>query len=790
MDSLFNPRSVAVIGASNRPFSPGNVIVKNLLGGDFTGTILPVNPKHASVSGILCYPDVQSLPVNTELAIICIEEFTSKALFQDLQNAGVKVAIVIANSVYKKQESEELQRLSRDYKVRVLGPNSLGLVLPWAQLNASLSPCRVSPGKIAFVSQSAAIGSTVLDWAREKNIGFSAYISIGSMADVSVSEVIDYLAMHSKTEAILIYVEHIKDARRFISAARSCARNKRILVLKGARNDAAKALSMQHHGGDKSLNLVYDSAFERCGLLRVKSTHELFAAAETLTHSVPLKGKRLAIITNGSGPGVIATDTLDQLGGKLAELSQQTQESLCTLTGHSQWQQNPVDISGDGQASKLVKAFDILMEDTSVDVILVMYSPSALADPLEVAKSIINKYKNHPHRRRVNLLTNWLGESSARQAREHFALAGIPTYRTPESSIMAFMHLVRYRATQVQLMETPISITKPAHQLKHTLELIGSEARTLSRDTTEKILEDYDINLTTQVSPIHINLIMYKDPTFGAVIAIGNSDEISDQNLTIGLPPLNQKLAQTLIKNALREHKISPLREAQFNDLTRNLVAFSQLVVDIPKLDKVSLAGTFSPKGVLSFVDGRIETSKQDNRLSIRPYPVELEQEICLKDNSSALIRPIRPEDEPTHAEFIAKVSKEDLYKRFFSDVGEFDHMAVANLTQIDYDREMALVAVVDKEIIGVSRIISDIRTNTAEFAVLIRSDKKGIGLGKILMKAAITHSQSKGLKRLEGVTMPTNRGMIGLAKALGFNVEIDFEEGMAEMKLILSELN
>lgn len=562
--------------------------------------------------------------------------------------------------------------------MRVLGPNSLGLVLPWANLNASLSPCSVSPGKIAFVSQSAAIGSTVLDWAKEKNIGFSAYISIGSMADVSVSEVIDYLAMHSKTEAILLYVEHIKDARRFISAARSCARNKRILVLKGARNDTAKALSMQHHGGDKSLNLVYDSAFERCGLLRVKSTHELFAAAETLTHSVPLKGKRLAIITNGSGPGVIATDTLDQLGGKLAELSEKTQESLKSLTGQVGWQQNPVDISGDGQTNKIEKAFDILMEDQSVDVILVMYSPSALADPVDVATSLIEKYKIHPHRRRVNLLTNWLGESSAAEARKHFAKAGIPTYRTPESSIMAFMHLVRYRATQVQLMETPLSITKPAHQIKRTIELIGSEARTLSRETTEQILGDYDITLTTLMAPIHINLIMYNDPTFGAVIAIGKSDEISDENLTIGLPPLNQKLAQTLIKNGLREHKLSPLREEMFNELTRNLVSFSQLVVDIPKLDRVSLAGTFSPTGELSFVDGWIETSETDSRLSIRPYPIELEQEIQLKDQSLALIRPIKPEDEPSHAEFISKVSKEDLYKRFFSDVGEFDHMAVA----------------------------------------------------------------------------------------------------------------
>ncbi|WP_261818229.1 bifunctional acetate--CoA ligase family protein/GNAT family N-acetyltransferase [Vibrio gallicus] len=787
MDSLFNPRSLAIIGASNQPRSAGNVIIKNLLKSDYSGTILPVNPKHTSVAGILCYPSLSELPISTEFAVICIEHFDDEILFEQMRTSGVRVAIIIANTFYDPSKFSTLRALSARYKIRLLGPNSLGIILPWANLNASLSPTPVLPGKIAFVSQSAAMGSTILDWAAEKNIGFSAYISIGSMADVGVSEVIDYLAMHSKTEAILLYIEHIKDARSFISAARSCARNKRILVLKGARNDASKSLSIQHHGGLKSLNVVYDSAFERSGILQVFSTHELFAAAETLTHSVPLKGKRLAIITNGSGPAVIATDTLYRLGGKLAQLNDATQDKINSLTGNQSSHCNPIDISGEDQVSRLSQVLEHLMESDCVDAILVMYSPTALADPVYVAQTILDTYQRHPKRQRINLLTNWLGETSAKQARNLFAEAGIPTYRTPESSVTAFMHLIRYRASQIQLMETPLSITKARQPLTEVVSILDSVSGSISREVAHRILSHYDLNLITQLRPVDLYIKMYNDPTFGAVIALSRLDDAQDHLLTIGLPPLNQKLAQTLIKDALKQQKLAPLSETRFDQLTRNLVSFSQMVIDLPCISGITLAGVFDSQHQLNYIDAWLETSAKESTFAIKAYPVELEQSTQLKDATKVTIRPIRPEDEPNHAAFISKVSKEDLYKRFFSDVGEFDHMALANLTQIDYDREMAFIAELDGDIIGVARVITNIRNNVAEFAVLIRSDKKGVGLGKILMQAAIQHSRNKGLKRLEGVTMPTNRGMIGLAQALGFSVAVDFEEGIAEMKLDFS---
>ncbi|OBT07988.1 GNAT family N-acetyltransferase [Vibrio sp. UCD-FRSSP16_10] len=785
MDSLFNPTAIAIIGASNRPMSSGKVMVDNLLRSSFNGTVLPVNPKHTSVSGVLCYPDLASLPLIPELAIICIDSDDLLALFIDLDNKGVRAAILIANSLFDEAKSCKIKELAKRYNIRMIGPNSLGISMPWANMNASLSPVDILPGKIAFISQSGAIATTVLDWANDKQIGFSAFVSIGSMADVNVSEVIDYLSMHSKTEAILLYVEHIQDARRFMSAARAAARNKRVLVLKGARSTVGKELSMLHHGGSKSLNIIYDSAFERCGLLRVHSTHELFAAAETLTHSIPLKGKRLAMISNGSGPAVIASDVLQHLGGKLAEFSAQTIEKLTRIS--KECIINPIDLSGDTQSQKLLRTFELLLDSKEMDAILIMFSPSAISDPLDTANKILDIYHKHPNRRRVNLLTNWLGETSAKQSRHLFSKHGIPTYRTPESSVMAFMHLVRYRASQVQLMETPLSIEHMTQAgLKAQQILSQRVANALPLSKVSELLNCYHIP-TAEVSHLDLTLHMQCDNTFGPVILLGQKGEINDQNYAAGFPPLNEKLAQLLIKKTLKRAKLSPLSATQFDSLTQTLVRFSQIIVDQPTIQAMHLEGMFNSSQHCHVSPIAMTLGEMSTRtLAIRPYPIELESIFTLKNSQQVLLRPIRPEDEPLHAQFINNVSKEDLYKRFFSDVGEFDHQALANLTQIDYDREMALVLEAQGEILGVVRAITDIRTNSAEFAVLIRSDMKGQGLGRILMQSIIEYCKEKGISKIVGMTMPSNKGMVTLAQKLGFSAQVDFEEGVVEMELPL----
>ncbi|CAM3088149.1 bifunctional acetate--CoA ligase family protein/GNAT family N-acetyltransferase [Vibrio rarus] len=795
MDSLFNPKAIAIIGASTRPMSSGKVIVDNLLQSGFSGTVLPVNPKHTSVSGVYCYPNLASLPLVPELAVICVDHHNLSTLFSELDNKGIRAALLIANALYDEPLATELKQLSKRHNIRLMGPNSLGICMPWANINASLSPVTVEPGKIAFISQSGAIATTMLDWAKDKKIGFSAFVSIGSMVDVSVAEVIDYLSMHSKTEAILLYVEHIQDARRFMSAARAAARNKRVLVLKGARSNIGKELSMLHHGGSKSLNIVYDSAFERCGLLRVHSTHELFAAAETLTHSIPLKGKRLAMISNGAGPAVIASDVLHHLGGKLAQFSQETRQQLAQIS--TECTTNPIDLSGDRQSEKLLRTFTALLDSKEMDAILIMYSPTAIADSLTTANKLLQIYHNHPYKRRVNLLTNWLGETSAKEARHLFSAHGIPTYRTPESSVMAFMHLVRYRASQVQLMETPLSIEHALQAGQKAKAILQQRiANALPVEKVHDLLRCYHMR-TTKVELGEFSLHMQCDPTFGPVILLGHSpyltplpfnrSQINDQHFEAGFPPLNEKLAQLLIKKTVKKAKIRPLTEKNFTSLTNNLLRFSQIIIDQATIQSLHLVGRFDEQQRCQFSPTAITLGETSRRtLAIRPYPVELESQFTLHNNQSLLLRPIRPEDEPLHAQFINNVSKEDLYKRFFSDVGEFDHQALANLTQIDYDREMALVLESDAGIVGVVRAITDIRSNSAEFAVLIRSDMKGQGLGRILMQSIIDYCRDKHITRLEGMTMPSNKGMVSLAQKLGFSTQIDFEEGVVEMALQL----
>ncbi|MBT0322362.1 CoA-binding protein, partial [Vibrio campbellii] len=309
LQKLFKPNSVAVIGASQKALRAGQIVMRNLFQSGFDGAIMPVTPKYKSVSGVIAYPNIASLPYTPDIAILCTNVARNKKLLKELDERGTEFAIVISD------DAENID--VADLNIRVIGPNSLGVILPWHNFNCSFSPVAALPGKIAFISQSAAVCTTVLDWANDKNIGFSSFISIGQGQDVDFAELLDYLSMDAKTEAILLYVDTIKDARRFMSAARAASRNRRILVLKAGKSTQARTLGDQDVD---SLDVIYDSAIRRTGMLRVGNTHELFAAVETLTHSVPLRGERLAIITNGGGPAVMAVDTLLERGGKLASL--------------------------------------------------------------------------------------------------------------------------------------------------------------------------------------------------------------------------------------------------------------------------------------------------------------------------------------------------------------------------------------------------------------------------------------------------------------------------------------
>ncbi|MGX9522110.1 bifunctional acetate--CoA ligase family protein/GNAT family N-acetyltransferase [Vibrio mediterranei] len=891
LDTLFKPSSIAVIGASIKPHRAGSVVIKNLLLGGYQGTILPVHPRYKSVNGILCYRAVSELPLKPDVAILCTKGERNVDLFNDLAISGVKTVIVMASDMSRPFDDtatieQKCLQIAQQSGMRILGPNSLGILLPWQNFNASFSPVNCKPGKLAFISQSSAVCTTILDWANDKNIGFSAFLSIGSGLDVDFDELLDYLARDSKTESILLYVDSIRDARRFMSAARAASRNRRILVLKAGRNNLTNLV--KGHESD-SFDIVYDSAIQRAGMLRVNNTHELLAAVETLTHSVPLRGERLAVITNGIGPANMALDTLTDRGGSIAQLSDDTISKLSNVLPDTWSKGNPIDLVGDATAKRYCDALSIVLDSDDVDAILIMHSPSATADSQQTATDLIETIKKHPKSKRFNVLTNWSGEATAKDARLLFTNHGIPTYRTPESAVTAFMHLVEYRRNQWQLMETPTTTDSyTTEQLSKAHEWLASHVESISEDKEFTQLESHiceqlfdlfelptlptwlahdpteaihlaenigypvtvklrspDIAHKSDIHGVMLNLrdanevssaaqsildrtklsypeariegltvqqmakiaggqeIRVKvitDATFGPAIFLGQggSDWKIEKEAVTALPPVNMALARYLIINAINKGTLrfqqSP-NPVNLGNLAQFLVKISQIIVACPEIHELDIHPLLLNGDDITILDASVVIKGYEGepqaRLAIRPYPTEMEELITLKDDSKISLRPIRPEDEPFHADFINNVTKEDLYKRFFSDVGEFNHEALANLTQIDYDREMAFVAVdlsyPNPHIIGVSRVLVTPDNSDAEFAILIRSDLKGKGLGRILMNKIIDYCKSKNTRQISGMTMPTNRGMLTLAQKLGFELDVQFEDGVADMVLVLN---
>ncbi|ATL97809.1 TPA: bifunctional acetate--CoA ligase family protein/GNAT family N-acetyltransferase [Aeromonas bestiarum] len=845
LDRLFKPQSIAVIGASTNPQKAGHVVIRHLLAGQFKGPILPVSPHNKAIAGVLAYSDISSLPLSPDLAIICTKRERVLPLIEELGKKGTGAAIILAAD-FSMPERAQLQQLSRQYDIRLLGPNSMGMLLPGQGINASFSPIAAKPGQVAFLSQSAAVSTTILDWAKQHELGFSAFISLGDHCDIDFGQLLDQLSRDGTTRAILLYMDKLHDARHFLSAARAASRNKPILVLKSGRHDPANGLDN-----------VYDAAIRRAGMLRVRDTHELFAAVETLSHSLTLKGERLAIISNGRGLANMAVDVLLERGGKLA--------------------MPPRDIGSDADIAAYRQALETLLQGDEADAILLIHAPSLTARGAELARSLIDYVKQHPRARRFNILTNWAGEYSAQEGRRLFSEAGFPTYRTPESAVAAFMHMVEYRRNQKQLMETPASLQgdKLNAELCQLLIRQALERKQLTLDThlvhpilqaaglstlptwivsdaieatltAEQIgypvavkLRSPDIAHKSAVHGVMLNLRtsaevaqaadaildrvrqhdpgariegllvqrmarrsgglelrirLQQDPVFGPVILLGESGA-EPQEMVAALPPLNQALARYQIIGALKSRKIreqATPEKLDIDALGQVLCQLSELLLAFPEIQEMDLHPLQACGAEMVILDASLTLMpvvQGRNTLAIRPYPTELEEGAWLKDQSHVLLRPIRPEDEPAHKQFVLKVSDEDRYKRFFADVGELGHEELARMTQIDYDREMAFVAVgqdgaFSQQILGVVRAISNPDLSDAEFAILVRSDLKGLGLGKLMMEKIVRYARERGIGQLSGMTMPSNRGMINLAKRLGFKIDIQLEDGVVNMEL------
>ena len=890
LDQLLKPRSVALIGASTTPHSVGAVLARNLFGAGFAGPIMPVNPHHEAIEGVLTYPDVAALPAVPDLAVIATPPETVPSLIAELGARGTRAAVIVSagfgegDNKRGRALSQAVLDAAKPNVLRVLGPNCLGLMVPGINLNATFAHIGARPGNVAFVAQSGAVAISVIDWADARGIGFSHLISVGDMADVDFGDLLDYLALDTSAHAILLYMEAIKDARKFMSAARAAARAKPVVVVKTGRFEAGKHAAASHTGALAGSDAAYDAAFNRAGLLRVHDLDELFDAVETLALARAPSGDRLAILTNGGGFGVLATDALTEAGGRLAELSAETMTRLNAVLPPTWSHGNPVDIIGDADGTRYSNALAALLEERGADAILVLNCPTAIASSTEAADAVIATLHGRSH----TVFTSWIGETAVAEGRRALAANHIPTYATPGQAVRAFLHLVNYRRNQALLMETPPSIpggfapdraaaravidaalaknrewltepeaktvlaaygipvvatttvASPKAAAARAAEIAGPVAvKILSPDIIHKSdLGGVVLDLSTPAAVEEVAGAMLEriarlkpeahiegfaiepmvhrpgafelivgvtvDEQFGPLILFGQGgtavEVVGDSAL--GMPPLNMKLARDLMARTRIEKQLVGYRSrppADLDAIAFTLVKVSQLIIDTPEIVELDINPLLADEYGVMVLDARIRIKAAPAgdsawRFAIRPYPSELEETITLSDGTKLLLRPVRPEDEPAIQQGFQKLTTEDVRMRFFAAMKTLPHDLAARLTQIDYDREMALVAytldasgIPTGEAMGVVRIMADPDNNRGEYAITVRSDFQRRGLGRILMDRIIAHALKRGIREIFGFVLEGNAAMLKLCAELGFAVtKLPDEPGVTAVTLKL----
>jgi acetyltransferase len=893
LDRLFSPRSVAVVGASPRPTSPGHAVLKNLRQAGFPGAISLVNPHYSAIEDVAAVKSYRDLLAGPDLAVIAVPPAAVPSAVAEAGAKGTPAAIIITAGLGHGPGSlaAQCEQAARATGLRLVGPNCLGVMLPNARLNASFAASMPRGGDLALISQSGAIAAGLIEWAATHDVGFSAMVSIGDSIDVDFGDLLDYFALDRGTRAILLYIESIRDARKFMSAARAAARAKPVIVVKSGRNAQGAKAALTHTGALAGSDAVYDAAFRRAGLLRVLDLDELFAAAETLGHRATLSGKRLAILTNGGGIGVLAVDRLADLGGELAAISLAIMQKLDAALPPIWSRANPVDIAGDADAARYAAALELLLADDANDAVLVMNVPTALASPLDAAKQVIVVTHKHCGERNPPkpVFAVWVGGAAEPEAA--FDAANIPSYATEADAVAGFMHLVRYQQARELLMATPPNLPQEfaadAAAVRPVIDGVLRQRRSwldpiemtrvfeaygiaitpavLARDAGEAAaaakpyldegtpvvlkIQSPDIVHKSEVGGVRLNLgnervvreaaadILRRareakpearingvavfpmivrpkarelivgiadDPTFGPVIVFGQGgtavEVINDKALA--LPPLDLALAhgliaRTRVSRLLKAYRNVPAADERAIELL--LVKLAQLAADFPEIREIDLNPVLADETGVIAVDARVSIAPFERsayaspghpRFAIRPYPKEWERHLKLNDGVDILVRPVRPEDEELFRGFFAGVTQEDLRLRFFAPLKEFSHSFIARLTQIDYGRAMAFIAVEQKsgKMLGGARLHANANYDKGEYAILVRSDLKGRGLGWLLMQLLIEYARAEGIRTIEGQVLSENVTMIKMCRELGFEIARDPDDpAVCDAKLALT---
>ena len=877
LNPLFAPRSVAVFGASDRPDSVGQIVFQNMLQCGFKGKLYPINAKNTEIQGQRAYQSIGEISEPVELVVVATPPQTVPGILEECGLQGVKAAIIITAG-FGEAGSEgaalekELVEVARRFKIRLIGPNCLGVMRPSIGLNATFNKGGSNTGSIAFVSQSGALCTAILDWAQSNDVGFSSVVSLGSSTDVDFGEILDYLVSDPLTSSILMYIEGIRNARSFMSALRAAARIKPVILVKVGRHAAGSKAAMSHTASLVGADDVFDAAVSRAGVVRVKTVTQLFTAAKALSCGFRPVGNRLAIVTNGGGPGVMATDRAADLGLSMAVLSEATIENLNQHLPPNWPHSNPVDIIGDAQADRYHHAVKACLDDENVDGVLAILTPQAMTKPLESAQAMIELANSHSK----PLLTCWMGETQVAEARTAFAKAHRPHFRTPEPAVEVFSHLSAYYRNQKLLMQMPgpsahhdepdvesarLIIESAMQEHRKVLSEMESKAllaafnipvaRTMvahspnealliaqqlgfpvamkinSPDITHKsdaggvmlnlrnahevrtayqhIIDSVQLNRpNARVEGISIEPMIVKangrelmigvttDPVFGPVITFGaggTSVEIMGDR-AIALPPLNSFLARELIQGTRIAKMLGPFRNmlpANMAALEDVLLRVSEMVCELPLLKEMDINPLIlDEQGVLAadarvVVEYRQPGTDRYAHMAIYPYPTHLVSQWQLVDGTDIVIRPIRPEDADLVKRFVHDLSDESKYFRFMNSVQELTEEMLARLTQIDYSREMALVAVTQDQSpeteLGVARYAINPDGLSCEFALVVANNIAGKGLGQRLMIALMEAARSKGLEVIEGEVLSHNHNMLKLMNRMGFSIKPHAED-------------
>jgi acetyltransferase len=892
LKNLLSPHSVALVGASPRHGSVGRAILNNIRKAQFKGEFGLVNPHYPEINGVETVRSLGQLPFVPELVVITAPARFVPGLIDEAGRRGAAGAVIVSAGLGHGPDSlaDGAERAAKKYGMRLIGPNCLGIMMPEVSLNASFAAHMPAAGNLALISQSGAIAAGMVDWAARRAVGFSGIVSIGDQLDVDIADLLDYFALDEKTQAILLYIEAIKDARKFMSAARASARIKPVVVVKSGRMAQGAKAAATHTGALAGADAVYDAAFQRAGILRVSDLRELFDCAETLGRVKSPPGKRLAILTNGGGIGVLAVDRLVELDGIPADISPASREKLDAVLPPTWSKSNPVDIVGDADPERYAAALEILLADASNDAVLVMNVQTAIAraDDIAVAAiDVVQKYRAAHRRWPKPVLAVWVGAEQS--IGDLLSGAGIPNYLTGGDAIRGFMHLVRHREVVEALAQVPPAMpsefTPDVDAARQIVATALADGRAwLDPIEIKRLLDAYDIaivpmfaaadaeeavahatalfaqgstvvlkimsrdivhksdvggvvlNLSSadavrkaaaeilarakslrpdaRISGVMVQAMVVRakarelilgladDPTFGTVVVFGRGgtavEIINDKALA--LPPLDLQLAHSLIERTRVSRLLHAYRDVpavKKDAVAMVLVKLAQMAADIPEIRGLDINPLLADAAGVLAVDARVAIGPVERKFrgsgpanfAVRPYPSQWQRHIEVKEGWRVFVRPIRPEDEPLIHGMLKHITMQDLRLRFFAPMKEFSHEFIARLTQLDYARAMAFVAFdeVTNELVGVVRIHSDSIYESGEYAILLRSDLKGRGLGWALMQMIIEYAKSEGLKAISGDVLAENTVMLAMCRSLGFEVKSDpAERDICNVKLAL----